>query len=204
MNPVSGGVWFVLLIGGPSGIGKTTVAAQVAQRLDVPWLMVDDLRLALMRSGLPIPDNPHAEPFDPKDGLVAVGEAVAPAIEVVIENHVDQRLPVIVEGDGILPSLFERDSVRHRATNGRIRAVYLTEPDPDALYANLVARSADTWRDDLRWYARRSAAFGEWLRAEAARRGLPVVRARPWDTLVDRILSASGMTPVRQRADDDL
>ncbi len=184
--------WFVLLIGGPSGVGKTTVAAQIARRLDVPWLMVDDLRLALVRSGLPIPDNPHAEALDPAEGLVAIGEAVTPAIEVVIENHVDQRLPIVIEGDGILPSLFERDSVRARATSGRVRTVYLTEPDPDALHANLVARGADDWRDDLRWYARRSAAYGEWLRTEAARRGLPVVPARPWDTLVDRILVAAG------------
>jgi 2-phosphoglycerate kinase len=189
---VSGAEWFVLLIGGPSGVGKTTVAAQVARRLDVPWLMVDDLRLALMRSGLPIPDNPCAEAFDPEDGLVAVGEAVAPAIEVVIENHVDQRIPVVIEGDGILPSLFERESVRTRATNGRIRAVYLTEPDPEELYANLVARGANGWREDLRWYARRSATYGEWLTAEAERRGLPTVPARPWETLVDRILTACG------------
>lgn len=188
------GAWFVLLIGGPSGIGKSTVAAQVARDLDVPWLMVDDLRLALMRSGVAIPDNPHAEAFDPVNGLVAVGEAVAPAIEVVIENHVDQRIPVVIEGDGILPSLFERDSVRARATNGRVRAVYLTEPDADALYANLVARGADGWRDDLRWYARRSVAYGEWLRAEAERRGLPTVPARPWETLIDRILAASGLS----------
>jgi 2-phosphoglycerate kinase len=193
VHPVSSAAWFVLLIGGPSGIGKTTVAAQVARRLDVPWLMVDDLRLALMRSGLLIPDNPRADAFDPKDGLVAVGEAVAPAIEVVIENHVDQRMPVVIEGDGILPSLLERESVRTRATHGRIRAVYLAEPDPDALHANLVARGADTWREDLHWYARRSAAYGEWLRAEAERRGLPVVPARPWDTLVDRILAATGL-----------
>ena len=186
------GECFVLLIGGPSGVGKTTVAAQVARRLDVPWLMVDDLRLALMRSGLPIPDNPHAGAFDPADGLVAVGEAVAPAIEVVIENHVDQRLPVVIEGDGILPSLFERESVRTRATGGRVRVIYLAEPDQDALYANLVARGADGWRDDLRWYARRSAAYGEWLRAEAERRGLPVVPTRPRHTVVDRILTACG------------
>ena len=193
VNPASSAEWYVLLIGGPSGIGKTTVAAQVARRQDVPWLMVDDLRLALMRSGLPIPDNPHADAFDPADGLVAVGEAVSPAIEVVIENHVDQRIPVVIEGDGVLPSLLERESVRSRATNGHVRAVYLTEPDPDALYDNLVARGADTWREDLRWYARRSASYGEWLSAEAARRGLPVVPARPRDTLVDRILAASGL-----------
>ena len=185
--------WFVLLIGGPSGIGKTTIAAQVARRLDVPWLMVDDLRLALMRSGFPIPDNPRAEPFDPADGLTAIGELVAPAIEVVIENHVDQRIPVVIEGDGILPSLFERESVRARATGGRICAVYLTEPDAGALHANLVARGADGWRDDLRWYAAKSAAYGAWLTHEAQRRGLPTVAARPRDTLANRILTAAGL-----------
>ena len=188
-----GAEWYVLLIGGSSGIGKTTVAARLALRLGVPWLMVDDLRLALMRSGLPVPDNPHAGAFDPAEGLVAVGEAVAPAIEVVIENDVDQRIPIVIEGDGILPSLFERESVRARATHGRVRAVYLTEPDADALHANLVARGADGWRRDLHWYARRSAAYGEWLRTEAQRRALATVPARPWGTLVERILAATGI-----------
>ena len=82
--------WYVLLVGGPSGVGKTTVAAQLARRLDVAWLMVDDLRLALQRSGLAIPDNPRAEALDPAEGAEAVGEVVSPGIEVVIENHVDQ------------------------------------------------------------------------------------------------------------------
>jgi 2-phosphoglycerate kinase len=184
---------FVLLLGGPSGIGKTTIAHVLAARLGWAWLMVDDLRLALMRSGVPIPDNPHAEALDPVEGAVAVGGAVAPAIEVVIENHVDQRIPVVIEGDGILPSIFERDSVRSRATGGRVRAVFLTEPDFSALHTNLVARGADTWRDDLHWYARRSATFGEWLRQEAERRGLSTVVARPRDTLAERILGAAGL-----------
>src|SRR6266542_3987468 len=196
MGRVNGGSeWFVLLLGGPSGIGKTTIAGQVAQRLGVSWLMVDDLRLALMRSGVAIPDSSPVAAFDASGGLVTVGEAVSPAIEVVIENHVDQRYPVVIEGDGILPSLFERPSVRTRATNGRIRAVFLHEPDEDALYANLLARGADGWRPDLRAYARKSVRFGEWLRREAEQRGLAVVPVRPWDTVVERILVAIGLSP---------
>lgn len=183
--------WYVLLVGGPSGIGKTTVAAQIARRLDVAWLMVDDLRLALQRSGVAIPDNPRAAALDPSEGAVAVGELVSPAIEVVIENHVDQRIPVVIEGDGILPSVLERPTVRPRATGGHVRAVFLTERDEDAIYANLVARGADTWRDDLRWYARRSIEYGAWLQREATRRGLPTVEARPHNTVVDRILTAA-------------
>jgi 2-phosphoglycerate kinase len=191
--------WFVLLIGGSSGVGKTTVAPAVARRLGAAWLMIDDLRLALERSGVPIPDSTRVEGIAAPNGLVAVGEAVAPAIDVVIENHVDQRIPVVIEGDGILRSLLERDPVRVRATGGRVRAVFLHEPDPDALLADLVARGADGWREDLAWYARRSALHGEWLRAEAARRGLPVVTARPRETLADRILASAGLSRSRRQ-----
>jgi adenylate kinase family enzyme len=80
--------WYVLLIGGPSGVGKTTVATRVAARLGAARLMVDDLRLALARSGVPIPVADEVGTFDAPGGLVAVGELVAPAIEVVVENHV--------------------------------------------------------------------------------------------------------------------
>jgi 2-phosphoglycerate kinase len=185
--------WLVLLIGGSSGVGKTTVAPEVARRLGAAWLMVDDLRLALERSGLPIPDSTRVEAVDAPDGLVAVGEAVSPAIEVVIENHVDQGIPVVIEGDGILPSILERPPVRARAAGGRVRAVFVHEPDAEALLANLLARGADGWREDLRWYARRSAAHGAWLKREAERHGRPTVPARPPDTLAARILVAAGL-----------
>jgi hypothetical protein len=154
--------------------------------------MVDDLRLALERTGVAVPDCTHIDDIDAPGGLVAVGAAMSPALEVVIENHVDQRIPVVIEGDGILPSLLERDSVRARAAGGRVRAVFLREPDLDALLANLVARDRDRGRDDLAWYARRSARHGEWLRAEAERRGLPVLTGRPRETLAERILAAAG------------
>ena len=38
--------WRVLLLGGASGIGKSTVAMRLGQRLGLPWLQVDDFRLA--------------------------------------------------------------------------------------------------------------------------------------------------------------
>jgi 2-phosphoglycerate kinase len=186
--------WLVLLIGGSSGVGKTTVAPEIARRLGGAWLMVDDLRLALRRSGLPIPDSTRVEDIHEPGGLAEDGEALAPVIEVVIENHVDQRIPVVIEGDGILPSIFDRPPVRERATGGRVRAVWVHEPDPGALYANVLARGRDGWREDLRWYARRSVAHGDWLRREAERRGLATVPARPPGTLASRIIAAARLT----------
>ncbi|MGH2461931.1 MAG: hypothetical protein ACRDIY_24000 [Chloroflexota bacterium] len=182
--------WFVLLIGGPSGIGKSMVAAQIARRLGVPWLMVDDLRLALERSGVAIPDSRRVESFDGPGGLVTVGEFMAPSIEVVIENHVDQRIPVVIEGDGILPAIFDRPAVRARATSGRIRAVFLGGSDEDALYANHQARRVGLFS---RAHAHKNFLYGEWLKKEAERHVLPTVSARPWDTLAERILAANGL-----------
>ena len=60
--------WLVLLLGGPSGVGKTTAAVQVAARLGAAWLTVDDLRLALARSGVPIPIADEVGAFDAPGG----------------------------------------------------------------------------------------------------------------------------------------
>jgi 2-phosphoglycerate kinase len=177
----------VVLIGGPSGAGKSTAAAEVARRLGWPWLMVDDLRLALARSGVPVPDADAVGAFDAPGGLVDLAELMTPAIEVVIENHVDQEVPVVIEGDGILPSLFDRRSVRERATGGRVRAVFVHEPDEDALHASMQARRAGLFS---RAHARKNLLYGEWLKGEAERRGIPAIPARPRETLAERILGA--------------
>lgn len=187
----------MLLIGGPSGVGKTTAAAQVARRLGATWLGVDDLRLALERTGVQVPDSRLAAAFDAPGGLVTVGELLSPAIEVVTENHVDQRMPLVIEGDGILPSLLDRPSVRERAIDGRARAVFLFEADAAALGDNLRARGPRNRveqlarAEDLRAHARKNDLFGKWLRLEAERRRLSTVPSRPWETLVDRILAVA-------------
>src|SRR5438067_1512167 len=123
--------WRVLLIGGQSGAGKSTVAEALGRRLGIPWLQVDDLRLALQRSRvmLPVgteklyffeetPDIWRLPPERLRDALIGVGEVMSPAIEIVVGNHVAQRNPAVIEGDGILPSLLARPEVRRRATAG--------------------------------------------------------------------------------------
>lgn len=207
MTP-SGPPWAVLLIGGHSGAGKSTVAERLARWYGTAWLMVDDLRLALQRSRatLPTPEATAALHFDKtpgwwrhpperlRDAAIAVGEALSPALEVVIENHVDQRLPVVLEGDGILPALLARPPVRTRAGAGRVRAVFVVEPDEAALLANVLARgreSAYMTEDEVRAVVRARWLYGQWLAGQARRAGFPVLEPRPWDTLPQRIATAA-------------
>lgn len=202
---------FVLLIGGVSGAGKTTVAIEIGRRLGVPWLMVDDLRLAFQNSRAILPDNPQAlyyfteqrEPpvwSDPpervRDGLIAIGEVLAPALEAVVATHQLGAHPVIIEGDGILPTLMRRPAMRRRDVRTGLRLVFIIEPDEDVLWSNTLVRAHGIdgrSEAELRNEVHARWLFGEWLRAEADRRGLPVLESQPWETLADRILQTAAL-----------
>jgi len=41
--------------------------------------------------------------------------------------------PLVIEGDGILPSLIARPTVREYVSGGQVRAVFLVEPDARGL-----------------------------------------------------------------------
>ncbi len=197
--------WMVLLIGGPSAVGKTMVARQIGWRFGASWLQVDDLRLAFQRSRVTFPEGTEALHFFEETpdvwhlplerlcaALIAVGQMFLPALEVVIENHVDTVAPIVIEGDGILPSLVARPSVQDRASNGQVRAVFLMEPEEDVLLANIIARRRGTTGQteaELRTEAQAKWLYGQWLASEARSYGLPVLEARPWSTLVERLVA---------------
>ena len=193
--------WTVLLIGGHSGSGKTVVAERIGLSRGVPWMMADDLRLAFQRSRARLPGDAEALYFDKspdywrrpaeeqRDSLIAVGEAMSPALEVVVENHVDQSAPCVIEGADLLPSLLSRPPVRERRE--AVRAAFLVEPDESAILEAVVDRGrefAGRAEAELAQAVRARWLFGQWLAREAARCGLPVVEPRPWDTLAERIL----------------
>ena len=115
MAPIAAKAFHILLIGGVSGVGKSETAAALARQLGISWLQVDDLRLALQFSGL-ISREQHPELFffldqndwrtSPeiyRDKLIEVGRIVTGALRIVIESHIATNVPIILEGDGILP-----------------------------------------------------------------------------------------------------
>lgn len=194
--------WLVLLIGGHSAAGKTTAAERIGLSLGVPWLMVDDVRLAFQRADVTLPGGTEALYLDKQphfwrraprehcEALIEVGSVMSAPLEAIVENHVDQQIPIVIEGDGILPSLLARPSMRERAA--WIRAAFIVEPEESALRTALVARGG-TWvagrtQAEIQAEANGKWMFGQWLAAEASRHNLAVVEPRPRDTLPERLI----------------
>jgi 2-phosphoglycerate kinase len=199
----------MLLIGGVSGTGKSTVAEDIGRSLGVPWFQVDDLRLAFQRSRVQTSDGSDAlyyfadidhkpdlwqrDPEELRDALISIAEILSPGLEAIIENHVGQHQRIIIEGDGIAPFLLDRQSIQHHVRAGQLRSVFLLENDEEALFSNMFARGRGAeyiTETDLRAEARVKMLFGQWITSECDLYGLPILETRPWDTLISRINSA--------------
>jgi len=199
--------WQVLLIGGSSGVGKTAAARQLAQQLSITLVLADDVRLALQRVTTST-SHPALHIFlgyrlehwrvaeKVRDDWIAVGQAMRPALQAIIEHHVavPSAGQLILEGDTILPSLRQpgtySDPIRAMLADA-LRSVFIVEQDQTQLLNNLRSRGRgfETWGSlEQESFARASWLFGEWLSQEARGYGISVIASQPLTTLTERIL----------------
>ena len=198
--------WSVLVIFGASGTGKSTAAAEIGRHCGLPWMQVDDLRLTLQysRATLPerteqlyyfqeTPDVWRQTPAELRQAFVNVAEIMAPALRTVIHSHVVTDVPLVIEGDGILPALARDALLQPLVQDGTIRFCCIGTPSVNELLVNMVARGRGIHSSDQDKHRQQSAAnraFGIWLETEADRLGIPVVASQPFETLPGRILDA--------------
>ncbi|MBI5293894.1 MAG: hypothetical protein HY869_00350 [Chloroflexi bacterium] len=203
--------WDVLLIGGSSGVGKTQVARELARTLSIPLLLADDVRLALQQGTTPeqqadlhiflnYPPERWRNAEQIKADWIAVGQAMTPPLKTILAHHVvvSGVGRLILEGDGILPALARPDTfsdLKHFSglrLDDEVRAVFLVEPDEEQILSNLRARGRgfDEWGlEEQQAFAHASWLFGQWLAREAEARSLLVLVARPYESLLERILA---------------
>jgi len=189
--------WQVLLIGGASGSGKTSVSYRLADHFKVGITEIDDFQVIL--EGMTTPEQQpelhwwrtHPDPMHlPADEIVehtiAVCRVMAPALEAVIANHLESRAPVILDGDFILPALAAQTSFRGYPSDAQVRSVIIDEDNEQQLLKNFGER--ESAMQPLR--ARVSWLYGRWLKQEAEASGAIIIPSRPWKTLFDRVLQA--------------
>jgi 2-phosphoglycerate kinase len=191
--------WDVLLIGGASGVGKSSVSYRLARHFDIGITEVDDLFIALECLTTPEQQpvlhywrtNPEAASLT-TEGIVelhtAVCRVLSPAIAAVIANHVQTHTPIVLDGDYLLPELLTWQEEDTRKTMERVKGVWLYEPDAAQIAHNYALR--EPHEGDQSDRAHVSWLFGNWLKDECQRYGLTALPARPWDTLIERIIDA--------------
>jgi 2-phosphoglycerate kinase len=189
VRPPAARPWDVLLVGGASGTGKTTACRQLARVLDLAVTRVDDLHLTIEAT------HPGARELSPEQIVqlhVSVGRVMAPAVHAVMADHVECADPLLLEGDYLLPELLRPEGAVPDHLQ-RVRGVFLHEPEQRQIEDNLYAREPAAGRQTVR--AQVSMLLSRWLRAECERLGVPVVSARPFTSLPDRILAVLDGAP---------
>ena len=193
--------WDVLLIGGASGTGKTSVSYRIARHFGVGITEVDDFQQLLLKMTTP-EQQPilhywwtHPNPFEIPvekmfENLVGNSEVLRPGLEAVIANHLESHMPIVLEGDFILPALAAQTAFGDEANNGRVKGIFLIEPDEMQLRRNYQLREPEYGEQAKR--ARSSWLHSQWLMQEATRLGVPAIEARPWADVFERMLAAIG------------
>ena len=172
--------WKVLLIGGCSGVGKTRVAPVLARRYDALLSQVDDIRMAIQNVTNP---QEHLElhffidsagvakeaiwktpPEVLCDALIKVGAVVSKALEVVISHHIVSDARIILEGDGILPSMAAQSFISGHGEPSQVRSVFVSEPDKDFFFNEVYGCKPNGGETIERWNeAQMHWLYGQWL-----------------------------------------
>jgi 2-phosphoglycerate kinase len=185
--------WDVFVVAGPSGVGKSEVSYPLAQYFGVSIVEVDDLFHAIEAATTPDQQpslhfwQTHPEALESTPDRILSNHldtcrAMGPSIAAVIENHIRTAIPVVLDGDYVLPELVA-------AYRDRVKSVFLIEDSPEQIVGNLLSREPDEGIQRKR--ADVSVLFGQWLRRECSRFGLVSIPVRPWATTVQRVIDVA-------------
>jgi 2-phosphoglycerate kinase len=121
----------VVLIGGTTGVGKSTLATMLAARLGITRLIATDVIRQVLRAFFTQEAMPtvHFSAFEAGglDGYREQAEHVGTGVEAIVERAADESKPVLVEGVHMVPGAIGRD-LRARCV---VVEALVVVPDPE-------------------------------------------------------------------------
>src|SRR5919201_6712818 len=192
----------VLLIGGATGVGKSTIATQLAARLGIVRVVATDAIREVMRAMLTsklMPtlytssfeaDGALREPTRRSDALVAgfreQTAAVSVGIDALIERAAAEGTSVVVEGPHVVPGFFDLDRY-----GGRILAVpVVVEVDDEGRHLNHFPARETGPRPADRYIANfeNIRKLQRYIKSQALSHGVPVVSNHSFDQALSSLI----------------
>jgi 2-phosphoglycerate kinase len=197
---------YVILIGSASGIGKSTIASELAKTLGITHTIETDFIREIVR-GIIGPDYApalHKSSFDAYvtirdkhrfesngDGLISAGfeehaSFVIPAIEKVISRAVNDSDDVVIEGVHLVPGLLNIDKFKDDAF---IHFFVLTT-DEEIHKERFVKRAMAIKRGGKHLeYFKENRIINNYLVKQAVEHNIPVINNLEIDNTIKRMLS---------------
>ena len=200
----------IILIGGATGSGKSTISSEVAYRMDIARIQSTDVMREIIRAYL----TPQAVPtlkyssFDAWQGLPTTpqeyngkGEnrvitgflsqftTMKPALQATIHRAAKEREDLILEGVHIAPQLLDLEEAR---TKGIVVPVMLATMERSALRKQLKRRGRETTERKASRYLDALDDIWEmqsYLLSEADNSGIPIITNWHIDSTIREILN---------------
>ena len=184
--------WTVLIIGGASGTGKSTVAYEIAKYYGISVLEFDDIqrtvKTVIKKTNLAkdmyiaIHDLEGDNWIDlgvdwNVNWLKSVSKEMFEFLKEIVERHVDENVPVIIEGDFIIPELVKT------LLNSKVKSIFVLEGDKEQIINNYMSREGgdrQTFRADI------SVSYNNWIQKTCEELMMDSLESRPWNNALDR------------------
>ncbi|WP_310829259.1 hypothetical protein [Paenibacillus pedocola] len=182
--------WTVLFIGGASGIGKSSIAYEIARFYGVNVLEVDDVHLSVKT----VTTKKHfpaihywASGVDWKDigvdgnvnWLIDVSNEISPVLKELANRHIEDKLPIIIEGDFIHPKF------TLSFDNPEVKSIFVHESDKSQILQNYLSREGGELQH---FRAEVSISYGDWIADTCKQKGIELIESRPWNTALSRVI----------------
>ena len=194
----------IVLIGGATGVGKSTIATTVASRLGIVRIVSSDAIREVMRGIFTKEMMPslHASSFDvaahtrepPGDADPVIAgfrrqvRSVSVGVTQLIRRAVVEGIDLIIEGAHVVPGFVQLPSMNE----AMVVSMVVTVDDEQTHRSHFVARSQDTraqrqHRNYLDFFTE-IRLIQEYIRALAIEHGVPVIPSYSLDTTISQVM----------------
>ncbi len=214
----SSGKTLILLVGGVTGSGKSTLSAELAYRLDIAGMQSTDMMREIIRSyfpsqviptllhssfaawrGLPVPvASERKEVGSPViTGFLSQINTMQPALEAAISRAVVESRDLILEGVHVLPTHLAMEDVSDHAV---VIPMMLATTNRDTLRKRYKSRARDNAARKGEKYLNHMDDIWElqsYLLDEADRAGIPIIANHTVDETIIEVLGIISKTIVK-------